>query len=134
LVFKPLTHWLSGQYFYKKFAKVTQELPEILRKLRVIKNWSQEYVAEEIKVDISTYSRYEKGETSIKFDVVVKIAQLYKMTLDELYHYGDPTFNVSEPSESYRIRRKISVIVELDGIEDNLNQWIVKLQKLNAAI
>lgn len=113
---------------------MTQELPEILRKLRVIKNWSQEYVAEEIKVDISTYSRYEKGETSIKFDVVVKIAQLYKMTLDELYHYGDPTFNVSEPSESYRIRRKISVIVELDGIEDNLNQWIVKLQKLNAAI
>lgn len=111
-----------------------KDLPEILRKIRVNKNWSQEYVADEVGVDISTYARYEKGETSVKFEVVVKIAELYKMTLDHLYHYDDPDYKVNEPRESYLKRQKVSVIVELDGVEDHLNQWIIKLQKLNAAI
>jgi len=113
---------------------MTDNLPENLRKIRVTHNYSQEYVADEINVSVSSYARYESSKVAIDFESVVKLAMLYKLTLDELYHYGDPTFNVSEPAESYRKKQKISVIVELDGIEDNLNEWIVKLQKLNAAI
>ncbi|HMG94372.1 MAG TPA: helix-turn-helix transcriptional regulator [Chryseolinea sp.] len=64
------------------------ELHELLRKIRRDANVSQENVADEIGVDATTYGRYEKGETQIKFEHVVKLAEFYKMSLDAFYRYG----------------------------------------------
>lgn len=109
-------------------------LPQILKKVRLDREFSQENIAEEIKVDATTYGRYEKGESQIKFEQVAQIAAFYKLTLDEFYHYGDPQYVVSEPNMSNLKKAKVSVIVELDGLSNTLDNWIEKLKKLNSVI
>lgn len=110
-----------------------------MRKLRVLKNYSQEYVAEVIKIDVSTYARYEKGETQIKFEQAVKLADLYNLTLDQFYHYDDPEFRpvVKDPTTVYSLektKRTVTVSIELDGEKSTVDFWIDKIRKLNAAI
>jgi transcriptional regulator with XRE-family HTH domain len=124
---------LQGHNFTRKFAVMPMELNELLRKIRRDANFSQENVAEEIGVDVTTYGRYEKGETQIKFEHVVKLAEFYKMTLDEFYHYGEKKFDVvAEANELYRREEKrVDVIVHLDGSKANLDRWVKKLYAIN---
>ena len=107
-----------------------------MKKIRLDRELSQENIAEELKVDSSTIGRYESGERPIKFEQVATLAEFYGMTLDELYHYGDPTF--IKPSEieipTYQRKRNIVVSIELDGTPITLNFWLEKLRKLNAAL
>lgn len=115
---------------------MTDDLPENLRKIRVLKNFSQDYVAEKINVSVSSYARYETGKVEIDFYSVAKLADLYEMTIDDLVHFNDPEFNPNsgEPRPGYNKRAKISVVVDLDGRESTLNEWVNRLTKLNAAI
>ncbi len=113
---------------------MTDELPETLRKIRVLRNFSQEYVAETIGVSLSSYARYETGKVEIDFYSVAKLAALYKMGIDELVHYGDPDFKVDEPEAHYKKRPKVTVMIELDGLENTLDNSIERLRRLNAAI
>ena len=106
-----------------------------MRKLRVLKNYSQEYVAECIKIDASTYARYEKGETQIRFDQVVLIADLYGLSLDEFYHYEDPNYKPRAIGEvEYSLKKRMMISIELDGKKATLEYWIDKIRKVNAAL
>ena len=108
---------------------------EIMRKIRVSKNYSQEFVAERVGVEVTTYSRYESGRTQPRFEVIVLLAELYKMTLDDFQHYGDPNFKASEVSVEYiRNKSKVSVVVELDGLQATLENWITKLKAINQVL
>lgn len=75
------------------------DFPDKLRKIRVLKNWSQEYVAEKINVSVSSYARYETGKVEIDFYSVEKLAKLYKLTIDELANYGDKDYQ--DKSKTY---------------------------------
>jgi transcriptional regulator with XRE-family HTH domain len=111
-----------------------QDFPEKLRKIRVNKNFSQEHVADEIGVSVSSYARYEGGKVQIDFNSVVKLAKLYKITLDELMHYGEPGFKIAESSAEYKKRDRVSVVVELDGLKETLEEWVKKLTAINQVI
>lgn len=113
---------------------MNDDLPEILRKIRVLKNYSQEYLAEQIGVSLSSYARYEAGKVEIDFYSVLKIARLYKMSLDELVHYGDPNFKAEDIKAEYLRRSKVSVLVELDGLDETLDQWVKKLKAINKVL
>lgn len=108
------------------------QLPEILRKLRAVGNHSQEVVAKKLGVSLSTYSRIERGEVDIDFDTVRKAANFYKITLDQLVHYGDESY-VAEPQANYN-QLKLPIMVLLDGTENTLQIWIDRLKSINAAI
>lgn len=108
-----------------------------MRKLRALKNYSQEYVAERIGVDLSTYSRYERGETSPRLEQAVNLADLYDMTVDEFYHYEDPDHvpkNAAESGPNYQKVSKIMVTIELDGMDNSFRRVVEKLSALNKAL
>jgi transcriptional regulator with XRE-family HTH domain len=109
-----------------------QDFAEKLRKIRVFKNFSQEYVAEQIGVSLSSYSRYEGGR-AIDFDLVVKLSTLYKMSIDELYHYGEPGYGIDEDQVGY-IPDKVAITIELDGMDESLGRWIKKITAINKVI
>jgi transcriptional regulator with XRE-family HTH domain len=114
---------------------MTSDIGENMRKVRVHKNFSQEYVSEQAGINITTYSRYERGEIQPKFETVVALCKLYKMTLDEFYHYDDEDFDsVSEPLPSYLKSVKVMVTVELDGLDNSLQSIIKKLTAMNTAL
>lgn len=113
---------------------MTEAFPEKLRKIRVWKNYSQEYVADQIGVSVSSYARYELGKVQIDFYSVARLAKLYGLTIDEIFHFGDPGYGVEELKLDYVRREKVTVLVELDGLEETLGLWIKKLTAINQAI
>ena len=118
----------------KKIAGMRGEIGEIMRKLRVVKNISQEHIAEEVGVDPASLSRYERGESQPKFETVLKLADLYKMTIDEFINYGNPDFLVEDPKDVYRKKWSVPITITLDGTNETLDFWIKRLPEINRGL
>lgn len=64
-----------------------------LRELRTEHGWSQETVARKIDTTLRTYCRYEAKEADPKVSALIKIADLYGVSLDYLAgRTDDPEF------------------------------------------
>jgi|SRR5688572_4437062 len=112
---------------------MADDLGEKLKAVRVRNKMTQEQVADRLGISLSSYQRYESSKSSIDFQLIVKLARLYNITLDELYHYGDPAKSIVEDtSQSYmRSQKRIDIVVQLDGSENTLNLWVEKLKAIN---
>jgi transcriptional regulator with XRE-family HTH domain len=110
-----------------------ENIGEIMRKLRVDKNYSQEFVADRCKIDYTTYSRYERGETQPRFETIIAICDLYKMSLDDFRYFGDPDSRTND-SKLFANRWSVQVIISLDGTVETLNTAFKKLTAMNATI
>ena len=60
-----------------------------IRDLREDHDWNQEYVAEKIGITQTTYSKYELGKVNIPLDMIIKLADLYHVSLDYLTGRAD---------------------------------------------
>lgn len=120
------------------------EVSDILYKLRVNKNLSQQNIADELGVDISTYSRYEKGKAELKISHAKRLADFYGLTLDQFYSYGEepayaksPSRTVEEGVELYlkkKRQRSVALTVELDGTTETVNHYLKLIQDLNKVV
>ena len=61
-------------------------LPERLKELRTVNNYTQDYVAGVLGVVRQTYSYYETGKRTPNTEILYKLASLYGITLDDLMH------------------------------------------------
>ena len=59
-------------------------ISEIIRKKRVERKWSQEYLAEKLGVSFQAVSKWERGETYPDLQIVPEIAELFHISTDEL--------------------------------------------------
>jgi transcriptional regulator with XRE-family HTH domain len=66
-----------------------QALGENIRKIRELKGFSQQNLADEIKVDQKTISRIENGELSPKFDIIVAISKILSVSLSQLLSFNE---------------------------------------------
>lgn len=55
-----------------------------IRDLREDHDLTQQTVAEVLMCDQSLYSKYERGERPLPLDLVIKLADLYNVSLDYL--------------------------------------------------
>ena len=55
-----------------------------VRDLREDHDWNQEYVAEKIGITQTTYSKYELGKVNSPLDMMIKLADLYHVSVDYL--------------------------------------------------
>ena len=60
------------------------DLNERLYELRKSNNWSQEELAEKMEVSRQTVSKWENGSAIPELNKLVKLSEIYKITLDEL--------------------------------------------------
>jgi transcriptional regulator with XRE-family HTH domain len=60
------------------------KINESLKKIRKSKGFSQEQVADYIGIDTTNYGRIERGQSSITFDRLIQLAELYEMSVVEL--------------------------------------------------
>ena len=66
-----------------------QELGENIRKIRELKGFSQQNLADEINMDQKTISRIEKGDLSPKFETLVAIAKALSVNLSQLLSFNE---------------------------------------------
>jgi len=52
--------------------------------IRKSRGMTQEYVAEKVGVDQTSVSQWEKGKTKPRVDTLIKLAELFECSVDEL--------------------------------------------------
>ena len=88
-------------------------------------------MAKKINVSLATYNRYENNETEIELKTAMKLADFYKLSIDELLN---ETPMVSEAKFMYASKWNVPITVALDGTSETLEKWISKLTAINAAL
>jgi transcriptional regulator with XRE-family HTH domain len=76
-------------------------LSEKLRKMREDRHWSQETVADMMKIGRSTISRYETGKSVPNYETVLRFSEVYRVEKDYLVAELDqfqpkPGFKIEE--------------------------------------
>lgn len=69
---------------------------ETIRVERIRKNYTQEYVADEIGISQSQYSRLEKGEISLDIEKVGKITKVLEISPQDIIEFSQENINVSK--------------------------------------
>jgi len=82
------------------------ELNEKLYELRKKKNWSQEELAEKLEVSRQTVSKWESNKAIPELDKLIKISEIYNITLDELVK------NVSN-KDIFNKKKKIKKVLKI---------------------
>lgn len=96
-----------------------------LKKLRKTNHYTQEYVASQIDVIRQSYSHYETGRTTPPNEVLLKLANMYGISVEELIKltYADNTTgedfqekvnNIATPADHYQI-----IIKTASNLSDN---------------
>ncbi len=108
--------------FNKKLLEVVlsninqMELYNKIKFIRLSKNLTQGYIADELGIDVANYSRLERGETSITLDRLQKIASLLEVNIAELILEDDVT------SEDLQLESYLKeILMELKSINNKLN-------------
>lgn len=111
-------------------TELKSHIAENLRKHRVLRGYTQEYIAEYLgKRDYTAYSRYEQGRSNLKMEDAIKLANLYEVDVQELISV---TPSVSSFSENPRKNSgSVSILVDLDGSSNTLESNINKLKRIN---
>ena len=64
-------------------------LSEQIRKLRISKKYTLAIMAERLGVTTSSIAAYENGSRNPSFDILIKIARMFNVTIDNLLGYSD---------------------------------------------
>jgi transcriptional regulator with XRE-family HTH domain len=108
---------------------------KLIKRVRESKGLNQQNVADELGVNITTIVRWETDGQTIKSTQLKKLAEFYNTNLSDLYSFEQNPSMLEEPLEYYKtVKRKISVMVDLDGSSKNLKEWIDTLTKVNSSI
>ena len=59
-----------------------------IKKLRELKNYTQEYMAERLSISQSTYARFEKDDSDITISKLNQIADVLEVRLDDLLNFN----------------------------------------------
>jgi transcriptional regulator with XRE-family HTH domain len=116
-----------------------KRIGENLRRLRMEKNYTQEYLGEVLgKTDYTSYQRLEHGKSELKISDAYKLAKFYKIPMEFLY---DPEINNENFKGANQLnitpnlnKNLVQMTVNLDGSEDFLEEQFSLLRSVNKLI
>lgn len=65
--------------------KTAKQIGKVLRKLRLMKDITQQEIADKIMVNRASYTSYELGRRIPEDEVKYRIARYYGLTVDEIF-------------------------------------------------
>lgn len=65
------------------------EIPEKIRSLREINQWSQEQMAAKMQMSPTAYARLERGKTRLTIERLEKLAEIFNIDITELMHTSE---------------------------------------------
>lgn len=69
-----------------------------IRRLRELRNYSQEYVALELGISVKTYQRLEAGRAALSVQKAALLARVFGISFDELHQFNPDTAQFEKPS------------------------------------
>ncbi len=110
--------WL---FLHLALPSIMKDLGNILKSLRISKGISQDALAFEMEISLSTYSKLERGLTDITLSKLEKLAAFYEMDVVEVLLYG------SDPLAAPNICKRL--IEEKDREIMNLQKDLIEALK-----
>lgn len=106
-------------------------LSDKLRELRDGRNWSQQHVANLMKVDRSTISRYETGKSLPSYQTILQFADIYQIDKDFLITELNNLLPASEKT-GYLLKentndKELELILQLIKKEPDLKRILLEL-------
>jgi transcriptional regulator with XRE-family HTH domain len=92
---------------------------KIMRVLREVNGYTQEYIASELGINQNTYSKLECGQTKLTIDRVKKLAELYKVNPEYFLNEEAPIIN-------YNTGTRSKAIINTQNYHDNEDQQSVQ--------
>lgn len=110
-------------------------LSDKLRELRDGRNWSQQHVANLMKVDRSTISRYETGKSLPSYQTILQFAEIYQIDKDFLIAELNNLLPSSEKT-GYLLKentndKELELILQLIKEEPDLKKILLELHFMN---
>lgn len=99
-------------------------IAENIKDIREQKNLKQIEVATYIEVDKSAYSKIEKGMRAITVEELYKMAQLFKMTTDDIINY-DGSIPKEVVIEDQSTLKQMELIQQLDEEDKSIVMKII---------
>ncbi|EIJ80354.1 Cro/CI family transcriptional regulator [Bacillus methanolicus PB1] len=106
-------------------------LSKKLRELRIKKGWTQDFVADMMKVDRSTISRYETGRSLPDYQTILQFAEIFKVEKEYLVAELDPQAEekdkpallLKENSNDRELELILELLEKEPKIKDILLEW-----------
>ena len=98
---------------------------ERIKELRKARRMTQNEFAERINVTKSTVSAYENGSRLPSYDVLIRIARLFKVSTDHLLGYSEKT----EIDVTGLTRKQINVIQDMIATYQRHNRFYQAIQE-----
>lgn len=98
---------------------------EKIRKIRELKDWSQEQMAEKMSMSLNGYAKIERGETKLHLDKLEQIAQILDIDIVELITSGEKNVCVqinehTHLSSVYQGNSEQSQVIEIEKLKLSL--------------
>lgn len=109
-------------------------LPQKLKELRKVNNYTQDYVAEVLGVVRQTYSHYETGKRTPDAEALYKLAGLYNISIDDLCilrSTSTETFLTMLPSQQHQATTCQNILSSSTIQRIRRNTCSIRLQKKN---
>ncbi|NLL28600.1 MAG: helix-turn-helix transcriptional regulator [Bacteroidales bacterium] len=90
---------------YKNIVKIRKKL-----------GYSQEYMSEEMNIDVSNYSKLERGITSLSIDKLAKIANIFDIDIVNLIKYPKVYVekDTKKPSNKVESIKQIKTVLTIE--------------------
>jgi len=98
----------------------------IIRKLRLVRNLSQQIVADALRVDRRTYAAWEMEVQSIKNSFIPKLAEFFGVEISDLFR-SEESINIKQPFKKNTVDTAILIITDKEIINRVLDA--IKLQE-----
>ncbi len=124
-----------------------KSLGQLLKELRTLNRYSQEFVASMLNVIRQTYSHYETGRIMPPADSLYKLSQLYNVPIERFFAFTDVRANyenytvpntksnldtIAEPPAPYSIHlKKITNTVDLNSLTPSDLEMLYYFQNLD---
>lgn len=92
-----------------------------ISRLRKMADMTQSEVAERLNLTRQSISNYERGDSFPDISIIVSIADIFHITLDELIGSGNPTKKEAEILEGAAVGHDLSDTIDTQSIQDFVN-------------
>jgi len=90
-------------------------ISDTIRKLRISKNLSQQFVADHLNVDRRTYAAWEEGRQDIKSSFIPRLADFFGVEITDLYT-GETNINIKQSFKDSTVNTAILILTDKEAI------------------
>lgn len=104
-----------------------------IRKLRELRNYTQEYMAERLKIGQNTYSRYESGEIEPKVAHLKTIAEVLEVPVEELLRPDPIVVQMSHNETANNVVHQMNNVPKelFEKLSERYDARVLELERTN---